>query len=139
MDSRDFASFGNRLLASGVDRRAAARLALELSEHFEDIEAALLDDGYGREEARTLAARELGNLDDLAAAIRARRELMSWSHRLGVHRAVRFVPVYAASEDWLNRAGEGAGTVARWGLIVTSSAAITAATLLGMQMAITLT
>ncbi len=126
MSEPDRNGFARSLEAAGLERDWAARLADELCDHYEDLCGELVADGNDRRRAERIAASELGLLEDITDVALAQRELLGFRGRF---------PALAATAV---AAADGAGMLARWGLIVASSAAITAGTLLAMQIAITL-
>jgi hypothetical protein len=82
MPSREqFAALRLELLRAGVSPLYVERTILELGEHYEDLETDALAAGFSPEEAARSALARLGNHDALAAAVIARPELLSWSHR----------------------------------------------------------
>lgn len=122
----DLVDFARRLVAAGVEQRCADRLAAELKDHLDDRVADLRADGFDDLAAKRMAAADLGSLDAIANLACSHRALLSFPGRY---------PLVAAAAV---AATDGAGTLARWSLIMVSSAAITAGTLLAMQLAITL-
>jgi hypothetical protein len=82
MPSREhFAALRRELLRGGVSPLYVERTILELGEHFEDLENDALAAGMSQEEAARSALARLGSEETLAAAVMARQELLSWSHR----------------------------------------------------------
>ena len=76
-----FESLRDRLLRGGVAPRHVTRYLAELTDHLDDLTAELERAGLDRESAKTSAWSRLGNLEDLAESMIARKEFRSWSHR----------------------------------------------------------
>ena len=76
-----FAALRLELLRGGVSPLYVERTILELSEHYEDLESDALSAGMCEEDAARTALEMLGGADIIAAAVMARPELLSWSHR----------------------------------------------------------
>ncbi len=81
MPDERFESLRLELLRSGVAPLYVERTVLELGEHYADLEGAALAAGYGAEEAARAARAALGNEREIAAAILARPELLTFSTR----------------------------------------------------------
>jgi hypothetical protein len=82
MPSREkFAALRLELLRGGVSPLYVERTILELTEHYEDLEDDALGAGMSAEDAARTAVARLGSDQTIAAAVIARRELLSWSHR----------------------------------------------------------
>ena len=81
MPDERFESLRLELLRSGVAPLYVERTILELGEHYADLESAALAAGYGAEEAARAARAALGNEREIAAAILARPELLTFSTR----------------------------------------------------------
>jgi hypothetical protein len=81
MREGQFESLRLELLRSGVSPVYAERTALELEEHFCDLESAARASGADADEAARLALATLGNERAIAAAILARPELLTFSTR----------------------------------------------------------
>jgi len=81
MPDERFESLRLELLRSGVAPLYVERTVLELGEHYADLESAALAAGYGAEEASRAARAALGNEREIAAAILARAELLTFSTR----------------------------------------------------------
>ena len=118
--------FALSLESAGLERDWARRLADELCDHYEDLCGELVARGTDRRRAEKIAVAELGMLEDISGVALAQRQLLGFRGRY---------PTLAATAV---AAADGAGVLARWGLIVASSGVITAGTLLAMQIAITL-
>jgi hypothetical protein len=80
LDAR-FESLRLELLRSGVAPHYVERTILELREHYDDLEAAGLAAGLSSEEAVHAAQAALGNDRQIAAAVLARSELLTFSTR----------------------------------------------------------
>jgi hypothetical protein len=82
MPSREkFATLRLELLRGGVSPLYVERTILELTEHYEDLENDALGAGMSAEDAARTAVTRLGSDETIAAAVLARPELLSWSHR----------------------------------------------------------
>jgi hypothetical protein len=79
--SERFEALRLTLLSGGVDPRYAERTALELSEHYADLEADALATGLTANEAALVAGTALGTEQSIVAAVLARPELLSFSAR----------------------------------------------------------
>lgn len=140
MPRLDLSELQNELLRSGVAPRHVRRTVCELSDHFEDLVDNALADGIGRDAAQERALLELGNLCDVAAAIRSQPELRSWAFRLPYLALIVYpltcvallpaVPVMAGVAH--------AGYLARWAACIVLSGIVTAAIFLFMQLSIAL-
>jgi hypothetical protein len=76
-----FESLRLELLRSGVTPAYVERTIVELSEHQDDLERAALAAGFSADEAARNARAVLGDERAIAAAIVARRELLTFSTR----------------------------------------------------------
>ena len=76
-----FESLRLELLRSGVAPVYVERTIIELGEHYDDLENAGLAAGLGAEEAARAARDTLGNERQIAAAVLARTELLTFSTR----------------------------------------------------------
>ncbi len=76
-----FESLRDRLLRGGVAPRHVTRYLAELTDHLDDLIAELERAGLDRESAETSALSRLGNTENLAKPMLARKEFRSWSHR----------------------------------------------------------
>jgi hypothetical protein len=81
MREGQFESLRLELLRSGVTPGYVERTILELTDHYCDLESAALVAGLDAEEAGRVAQETLGNERAIAAAIRAHRELLTFSTR----------------------------------------------------------
>lgn len=140
MPRPDYTRFEADLLQAGIPARRVRRTILELDEHFDDIVGRARATGSPQSEAEEIALRDLGDLADVAAAVRSRPELRGWAHRFPYLALV----VYPLS--WLALlptvpfvAGAAyAPQIARWAASVLLSGVVTAAMLLVLQLAIIL-
>lgn len=141
MPAPDFAAMQSRLLRSGVSPHHVERTLLELRDHFDDLVDAAKDGGADRRTAEQLAIEELGDLDDISAAICERGELRSWAadyprlalvvYPLACAAMLPAVPVIVGVAN--------ASYVGRWLGCALVSALVTASILLVLQLSITLT
>jgi hypothetical protein len=81
MPDARFESLRLELLRSGVAPVYVERTIVELGEHYDDLESAGLAAGLGAEEAARIARATLGNERQIAAAVLARPELLTFSTR----------------------------------------------------------
>ena len=136
----DFNALRDAMLADGIAPRHAIRATRELRDHYDDLVQAQLADGVAEVAAREHAARELGRMEDIAAAMNAQRELKTWVYRyprtavvvypLACLAALPAVPVIAGVAR--------APRLARWGVSFLAAGAFTALLFLLLQLAITL-
>ena len=136
----DFHGLESGLLAAGVAPRHVRRTVTELREHFEDIVDAETSGGLDRSAAEALASQEMGNLESVVVAMRARPELLSWAHRypriavlvypLTCLALLPVAPVFAGVAH--------ASQIARWGLCMMFGALVTASMFLLLQLSILL-
>ncbi|THD56238.1 permease prefix domain 1-containing protein [Phenylobacterium sp.] len=82
--SREFEQLRERVLGGGIGRTHAARYIAELRDHVEDLLAEEREAGRPPKEALARAMQRLGDVDALAEAMIARRELQAWSARAPV-------------------------------------------------------
>jgi hypothetical protein len=71
----------SRLLSGGVAARHVTRYLAELAEHFDDLVAEEKSAGRDHEASERCALSRLGNEENLAKTMIARKEFQSWSHR----------------------------------------------------------
>ena len=71
----------SELLRSGVAPRHARRTIAELADHYDDLVEGALGDGADRGAAEVRALDDLGDLRDIATAIKAQPELRCWAYR----------------------------------------------------------
>jgi hypothetical protein len=76
-----FESLRDQLLRGGVAARHVTRYLTELTEHLDDLIAEAEREGLDREAAEGSALSRLGDTDNLANTMIARKEFRSWSHR----------------------------------------------------------
>jgi len=81
MDNLQLLSYKNRLLNAGVPYAVTKRNLRELRDHHDDLLQQALARGLSEAEAKAVAAHELGDADQLVAAMLARPELRSRLHR----------------------------------------------------------
>jgi len=81
MPDARFESLRLELLRSGVAPVYVERTIVELGEHYDDLESAGLAAGLGAEEAARTARATLGNERQIAAAVLARPELLTFNTR----------------------------------------------------------
>ena len=133
-----FESLPGRLCDAGYSRREADHMAQQLTEHFDDLVDDLRAAGYGDAEAGLIALRELGSVDALVDVAGECRRREHWAYRYPAFgRAV--LPIAVAAIPEFNQRISPTATAAsvlRWGMIVCTSAMITASMLLAMQIAI---
>ncbi|HEY7335530.1 MAG TPA: permease prefix domain 1-containing protein [Bryobacteraceae bacterium] len=77
--AKPFGDLRERLLRAGIAPRHVRRYLAELSEHLADLTAEEERAGRSRADAESRALARLGTTDELAQAIIARREFLSWS------------------------------------------------------------
>jgi hypothetical protein len=76
-----FRNLRERLLRAGVAPHHVRRYLAELEDHLSDLLAEEEQSGRSSADASTAALARLGSIDDLASAMTARREFLSWSAR----------------------------------------------------------
>ena len=138
MREPNFNRLAQRLLQSGIAPRHAHRAVNEIRDHYDDLVDAALDGGASSRNARQLAASQLGSMDDLVAAMNARRELKTWAFRFP-HAAIVIYPlaclaVLPAMPVFAGIAN--ASVIARWGASLLAAGLFTAALLLVLQLSI---
>jgi hypothetical protein len=79
--AKRFRELRERLLRAGVAPRHVRRYLTELREHWADLTAEEMRAGRSRSEAEAAALVRLGQVEDLARTMIARRELRSWTAR----------------------------------------------------------
>ncbi len=141
MPEQSFDELRSYLLHSGISPRHVKRTIAELHDHFEDLENEARSNGVAPIEASAFAETRLGEHKLIARQMLARTELKVWVYRYPriarLYLPVAYLlllpaaPVFAGAEN--------ASAIARWGTSLMVSAAVTAAMLLLMQIAITLT
>ena len=138
MREPDFNTLASRLLQNGIAPRHTHRAVNEIRDHYDDLVDAAVDTGTTSREARQLAARDLGSLDDIVSQMNARRELKTWALRyprtaifvypLACLAALPAMPVYAGIAN--------APLLARWGASLVAAGLFTLALLLVLQISI---
>ncbi|NIL93743.1 MAG: hypothetical protein GTO71_04740 [Woeseiaceae bacterium] len=140
MHDIDLSRLRSRLLRWGVAPRHVRRTVAELKDHFDDLVEQGLSDGADRLTACEDARAMLGNLDDIANAVRAQPELRSWAFRYPRVAAViyplTFLAMLPAAPVFIGYAH--AGYIARWLACLLLSGLVTASMFLVLQLAITL-
>lgn len=130
-----FTGLRRHLLNHGVSPRHVARIVLELDDHLQDIRADAAD------LAETDAMRRLGDLRIIANQVIARPELKLWIYRYPriarIYMPLAYLLLLPAAPLFAGAAH--ASLMVRWGASLVLGAALTAATLLVMQLSITLT
>ena len=141
MHELDLSRLQTGLLRSGVAPRHVRRTIDELSDHYEDLVEQGLSEGIDSRSARSGAMTMLGELEDIAQAVRAQPELRSWAFRFPRVAAVvyplAFIMLLPAAPVFIGAAH--ANHLARWAVCLFLSGVVTAAMFLMLQMAITLT
>lgn len=140
MHSRDFALLETQLLELGIARRHATRLCAELEDHLTDLREDYIRQGLSQERAAALASEQLGSLEAVIDTVRTRPELRSWWFRYpAVGRvALPVACALALPAASVSASAEYVPAIARWGVIISLSALITAAIFLVLQISISL-
>ncbi|MGB5689108.1 MAG: permease prefix domain 1-containing protein [Woeseiaceae bacterium] len=138
MREPDFNWLAQRLLKSGIAPKRAHRAVNEIRDHYDDLVDAAVDSGASSQDARQLAASQLGSMDDLVAAMSARRELKTWAFRfprvavviypLACLAVLPAAPVFAGVAN--------ASVIARWSASLLAAGLFTATLLLVLQLSI---
>ncbi len=140
MPEPDFDGLRQSLMQAGIAPRHARRTILELEEHFADLKEELMAQGFGRRRAEMEASRQLGSLEAIGEIVASRSELRCWPFRYP--RVARIVlPIAYALLIPATPLIVGVGyapVIARWGVIVSLSAIITAAMFWLIQVSISL-
>ncbi len=141
MPEQSFDELRSYLLNSGIALRHVKRTITELHDHLEDLENEARSDGIAPIEALAYAEMRIGEHKLIARHVLAKTELKIWIYRYPriarLYLPVAYLlllptaPVFAGVEN--------ASAIARWSTSLIVSAAVTAAMLLLMQIAITLT
>lgn len=138
MHEPDFADLATRLVHCGIATRHAQRTVNEIRDHYDDLVDAAVADGASQRDARVVAAREIGRLEDLASRMSACRELKTWDYRYP--RAAMIVyplACLAVLPAMPVKAGiANAPLLARWGASLLAAGLFTAALLLVLQLSI---
>lgn len=140
MHEPDFQQFQRELLRVGVAPRHVRRTVIELREHLEDLVSASLQEGVDRRSAEQKAVEQMGDLQQVAIAMKACPELRSWSHRfprlallvypLGCMALIPVMPLFVGIAH--------ASQLARWTACVMVGGFVTAAIFLLLQISIAL-
>lgn len=138
MREPDFNELATRLLDSGITPRHAHRVVNEIRDHYDDLVDAAVDTGATSRDARRQAGRELGRMDDLVAAMSARRELKTWAFRYPRAAIIVYPLACLAVLPALpvNAGIANASLLARWGASLLAAGLFTAALLLVLQLSI---
>jgi hypothetical protein len=141
MPEQTFEELRRYLLKSGITPGHVKRTIAELNDHFDDLQLEGKSDGLSALDAHAFAESRIGEHKLIAQNMLAKTELKTWVYRYPrvarLYLPVAYLlllpaaPVFAGAEH--------ASAVARWGTSLMVSAAVTAAMLLLMQIAITLT
>lgn len=141
MPEQTFEELRRYLLNSGITPRHVKRTIAELNDHFDDLQLEGKSEGLSAADAQAFAESRIGEHKLIAQNMLAKTELKTWIYRYPrvarLYLPVAYLlllpaaPVFAGAEH--------ASAVARWGTSLMVSAAVTAAMLLLMQIAITLT
>ncbi len=141
MPDPNFKQFRSELLQAGIAPRHIRRTIMELQEHLDDLVEAELVTGCDSATAQRRAGREMGDLSDVAIAMRGCPELQCWAYRyprlaivvypLTCLALLPVVPVIAGVTH--------AQDVARWSVCLFFGALVTASMFLFLQLAIALT
>jgi len=141
MPRPNLAELQKDLLRAGIAPRHVRRTVGELTDHFEDLIDHALIDGVDLDTAQLRALDDLGDLGDVARAMRLQPELRSWAFRFPRVAAVVYpltcVVLLPAAPVFIGAAH--ANYLARWAVCLFLSGVVTAAMFLMLQMAITLT
>lgn len=71
----------DELLRAGIAPRHVYRTITELDDHFEDLVSEAIDDGCAQSAAEQRATDKLGDLTQVALAMRAQPDLKGWAWR----------------------------------------------------------
>ena len=140
MPEHSFDGLRNYLLKSGIAPRHVKRTIAELNDHFDDLQLEAVSSGLSPTDTLAFAETRIGEHKLIARNMLARTELKLWVYRYPriarLYLPVAYLlllpaaPVFASAEN--------VSAIARWGTSLMVSAAVTAAMLLLMQIAITL-
>ncbi len=128
----------NELLKAGIAPRYVRRTLDELHDHYEDLFEYALNDGCDAAAAEWRAIDELGDIRDIAEAMRRQPELRSWAYRFP-HLAMVVYPLTFLAVKPVMVGVEHAPDLARWATCIFLGGVATAATFLIMQLSIALT
>jgi len=136
-----FGELQHRLLRSGISPVHIRRITDELSDHLEDLRFEALANGATVKDAHEEAKFRLGDQAEIADRILARTELKSWPYRhphvARIYYPLAYVVLLTATPVFVGMANST--KLARWGVALMLSGAVTAGMLLCMQLAIVLT
>jgi hypothetical protein len=140
MPSPNFGNFESSLLRAGVAPRHVRRTVLELQEHLEDLVETEIGNGCNEHLASKRALQQMGDLQDVVTAMRARPELLGWAHRyprvavlvypLTCLALLPVAPLFAGVAH--------APQIARWSLCMMFAALVTSTIFLVLQLSILL-
>jgi hypothetical protein len=141
MPRPDTTALRKQLLRAGISPGHVHRTLTELGDHFDDLASEFLDQGHSLAHSEERALAILGDLNDVARAMRHQSALKSWAWRwprvamivypLACLAALPAVPVLAGAQN--------VASIARWAAGLVLGAFVTAAMFLALQLAITLT
>ena len=141
MHDQPFAALRSALLESGIAPRHVCRIVAELDDHLEDLRAEALSNGKSAHEASVFALRRIGDQKLIARQMLARPEFRTWIYRYPriarVYLPVACAVLWPAAPVFAGFANPT--RLIRWGVALMLSAGVTAAMLLGMQLAIVFT
>jgi hypothetical protein len=135
MPRPDLAALAQDLLRFGMAPRRVRRTVDELDAHFDDLVADAIATGLDRDSAERQALGQLGAMQDIAMAARARPELRDWAHRFP-HLALVVYPLGCAAVLPAAPVIAHAGDLARWAACILFGGFVTAAILLFLQLTI---
>ena len=128
----------NELLSSGISPSHVVRAVTEISEHFDDLVDAGLENGRDRRDAENLAIDAMGDLKDISVALQVQPELKGWAwhhprlalmvYPLACIAALPAVPIVAGVQN--------AAVIARWAVCLLVSGFLTAFLFLVLQLSI---
>lgn len=141
MPRPDFSRLQTDLLRAGIAPKRVARTVAELDDHFADLVEAGLEEGRDAVVTETQALKVLGDLRDVAEAMKQQPQLKGWAWRwprlaLVVYPLACVVALPAAP---LHASIENVSLLARWLTCFVLGAFVTALMFLVLQLSITLT
>jgi len=135
-----FGKLQSELLASGVKPKHVQRITLELADHYEDLRLEALNQGVSPAQAQYQAEQRIGEQGKLAERILEQTEFKIWIYRYPrlarIYLPMAYALLLPAAPVFSGMANPT--MVARWGAALMLAGTITAAMLLGMQLAIVL-
>ena len=131
------AELQHELLAAGIAPRHVRRTIGELRDHFDDLVENAQHDGVESTAAARQALEDLGDLRDVATAMRSQPELRSWAFRFP-YLALVVYPLTCLALIPVAAGVEHAAQVARWATCIVLGGVVTAAIFLFMQLSIAL-